>query len=177
MLGALLGFAAPFLPDLIGLGKGWLDHKQEMQMMELRLKHAAQEHMWRVEEIEIQAASRDIQSARRQRESYGVQILNAAHDAEGILSKWTFNLVFNRLRCSRLVHLHRPADCHVLHRRAVGSDQAGDHSVRLQRETGDWVATLTRPEVWTDFDQDVLLMVVAYWFSDATLRRKRAAAR
>ena len=49
--------------------------------------------------------------------------------------------------------------------------------VGAYRETGDWVATLTRPEIWTSFDQDVLLMVLAFWFSDAVLRRKRAAAR
>lgn len=176
MLGAILGFAAPFLPDLIGLGKGWLDHKQEMQMMELRLKHAAQEHMWRVEEIEIQAASRDIQSARRQRESYGVQILNAAHDAEGILSKWTFNLVFIVFAAlDWFISSVRPTVTYYV----VGLWGAIKLAIIVgaYRETGDWVATLTRPEIWTSFDQDVLLMVLAFWFSDAVLRRKRAAAR
>lgn len=176
MLAALLGFAAPLLPDLIGVGKGWLDHKKEMQMMELRFKHAAQEAEWRMQEVEIQAATADVQSARTQRQSYGVQILNAAHDAEGMLSKWVFGLVFFIFSLlDWFISSVRPTVTYYI----VALWGAIKLAIifAAQRETGDWVETLTRPEVWTTFDQDVLLMVLAFWFSDATLRRRRAGSR
>ena len=94
MTAAILGFIAPHLPDFIGMGKGWLDHKAELQMMELRLKNAEKEHEWRLQELEIESAGKDLISARKERKSYGVQILNAAHDAEGVVSRWVFNAVF-----------------------------------------------------------------------------------
>ena len=176
MLAALIGFVAPHLPSLIGLGKGWMDHKQEMQMMELRYKYAEKEAGWRMAEIETTAAATDIQSARKQRESYGVQILNAARDSEGVLSKWTFGFVF--LLFSALdwfISSVRPTVTYYV----VGLWGAIKLAIIVgaYRESGDWVETLMRPEIWTRFDEDVLVMILAFWFSDATLRRRRARAR
>lgn len=49
MLGALVGFVAPFLPDRIKLLSGWVDQEQEMQMLALRLQNASKEHEWHVQ--------------------------------------------------------------------------------------------------------------------------------
>ena len=176
MTAAILGFLAPFLPDVVGIGKGWMDHKAEMQMMELRLKNAAQEHEWRLQELEIESAGKDLRSARKQRESYGVQILNAAHDAENVVSRWVFNLVFITFAgLDWLISSVRPTVTYYI----VGLWGAIKVAliVAAYRETLDVIDALARPEVWTEFDQDVLLMILAFWFSDAVLRRRKAGSR
>ena len=94
MIAALIGFIAPLLPELIGLGKGQLDHRNEMAMLRLQLEFADKAAGHRLEETEISAAGADLRSARQQRQSYGIQMLNAADAAEGVLSRWAFNAVF-----------------------------------------------------------------------------------
>ena len=176
MTAAILGFLAPFLPDVLGIGKGWMDHKAELQMMELRLKNASQEHEWRLQEIEIESASKDLMSARKQRESYGVQILNAAHDAEHVVSRWIFSAVFLVFAgLDWFISSVRPTVTYYV----VGLWGAVKVAliVAAYRETLDVIDALTRPEIWTEFDQDVLLMILAFWFSDAVLRRRKAGSR
>ena len=102
MLGALLGFAAPFLPDVLKMVKGRIDHKQEMQMMKLRFENASAEHEWRMKEVEIQADMADLKSARKPQESYGVQLLNAAakqRPGDTVIASKSFNIAFLALQC------------------------------------------------------------------------------
>ena len=175
MLAALIGFVAPLLPDLIGLGKGQLDHRNEMAMLRLQLEFADKAEGHRLEETEIQAASADLRSARQPRQSYGVQILNAAHDAEGVLSRWVFNLCFVAFSMlDWLISSVRPFVTYGI----VGLWAAIKLAIiiNVSRQSGDWVQTLTAPDVWTQFDEDMLIMVLAYWFSASTLRRRKAAA-
>lgn len=176
MFGAIIGFVAPFLPDLIGMGKSWMDARQERQMMELRFKYAEREAEWRMEEIQLAGAYKDRAAARKQRESYGVQILNAAHDAENVVAKWCFNIVF--LLFSALdwfISSVRPTVTYYI----VGLWGAIKLAVIVTtyRETGDFVVALLAEDVWTSFDQDLLLMVLAYWFGESTRRRMRTGTR
>ena len=98
MWGALVGFVAPFLPDGIRLLRGWIDHRQELQMLRLRLEHGKTMHEWRMEEVSLQLQAADVVSARRaagaKRQSFGISLMNAAADAEGVIAKWAFNFAF-----------------------------------------------------------------------------------
>ena len=176
MFGALIGFAAPFLPELIGLGRTWMDNRQEWKMMELRLQHAEKEHGWRMDEIEIEGAYKDRASARKQRESYGVQILNAAHDAEGIVYRWTFNVIFLMFSIlDWMISTVRP----VVTYGVVGIWGAIKVAVIIgaYRETGDIVTALLAPAVWTGQDWDILGVIIGFWFGDSVKRRHAAGAR
>ena len=180
MWGAIIGFIAPFLPDFVGMAKGHLDHKHEMESIslhgEIASKAATQQAQWRAEEIEVKEAGADIRSARKQRSSYGVQMLNAAQDAQWMVGKWAFSLAF--LAFSGLdwfISTVRPAITYYV----VGLWGAIKFAIIMgaYRETGDLIEVLTRPEMWSSFDQDVLLMILAFWFSDAALRRRKMGSR
>ena len=183
MIAALLGFAAPFLPDLIGMGKGYIDHKQEKELLELRMKHADTSHDHRMDEVAETGAQRerekilaDRASARKMRPSFGVQILNAASESKGVLNKWVFSFVFFIFSAlDWFISSVRPTITYYV----VGLWGAIKVAIIVAsyRQTGDIVTTLIRPEIWTEFDQDVLMMILAFWFSDALKRRAAAGAR
>ena len=177
MTAALIGFLAPFLPDLIGLGRGWLDHRAEMQAMRLRLDHAAQEHQWRLAEIETGAQIRDLESARRPHRSYGVKLLSAAADAQesGTVWRWSFNLAFLAFAAlDWLISSVRPTVTYYLVA-LYGAVKAAKMYL-VWEITGDWSRVLTNETAWTPFDQDVLVMVLAFWFGDRLRRRDRGQA-
>ena len=175
MLAALIGFVAPLLPDLIGMGKGQLDHRNEMAMLRLQLEFADKAEAHRLEETEIQAATADLRSARTQRQSTGVQLLNSAHDMpEGLLSRWAFNFVFLLFAIlDWVISTVRPFVTYGIV--ALWAAIKIAIIVSASRQSGDWVSTLTAPEVWTQFDEDMLILVLAYWFSASTLRRRKAS--
>lgn len=72
------GVVGPLLPNVINLVKDWQDHKHELQLMELRLKFAAQEHMWKLEEINAQADIEEAKVLHTPQSSFGVQLIDAA---------------------------------------------------------------------------------------------------
>ena len=180
MLGAIVGFVAPFLPDVVKLFKQRLDHKQEMEMLELRLTHASKEHEWRMREIETAADAADLRSARKPRESYGVQLLNAAagHVGENaVIAPKTFSRAFLLFT---LTDLFSAAVRPVITYWIVGL--WGTIKMALlyslySTAGGGWqdkiVNALTAEGVWTGFDQDVLAVVIGFWFGWRT--RQRAA--
>ena len=57
------------------MGQGWVDHKQELQMMGLRHQMAKDEFTWRMEEIHAKADIAEMKSVRKPHQSYGVQLL------------------------------------------------------------------------------------------------------
>jgi hypothetical protein len=88
ILSAVFGFAAPFLPQLIGLFKGRMEHQQELDRMRLSAEIAEKEHAWRMAEVESRA---DIEEARMLHQpipSSGVALLDAAKDWG--FTKWAF---------------------------------------------------------------------------------------
>ena len=54
ILSAILGFAAPFLPELLKYFTRSQDNAHELAMMKLQLEAKAQEHLYRMEEINVQ---------------------------------------------------------------------------------------------------------------------------
>ena len=178
MLGALLGFAAPFLPDVMKMVKGRLDHKQEMQMMELRFANASAEHEWKMAELTVKADTIDIQSARKPRQSYGVQLLDAASKVEGEkINGKAFNTAFLLFTLADFVAaLTRPFMTYWI----VGFWGAVKVALLYSIFTaagGEWsealVKALTSEQSWTEFDQEVTQVVIGFWFGWRT--RQRAA--
>lgn len=171
MIAAVIGFLAPFLPDLLGMGKSWLDHRQEMQMMELRMKHAATEHEWRMEEIEVQAVAKDRSEARKPHQSYGVQLLDKAADSTGMVWKWSFNMVFLAFSfIDWMISSVRPAvtywafGLYAAVKMAILSITFNSAAKYNDTVWDAAAATLTNEAAFTTFDQDLLLLVISFWF-------------
>ncbi len=170
MIAAALGFLAPFLPDLIGMGKGWVDHKQELQMMKLRLDHAAQEHDWRMDLIHEQAALQSQIAARKPHQSYGVQILNAAQHNEGLINGWVFSIAFIMFSAlDWFISSVRPTVSYFIF--GVWGSVKLASLLFIYEQKQDLVLTLSHPLAFTDFDQELMLLIVAFWFGDRTRRR------
>lgn len=74
MFGAIVGFIAPFLPEALKLGRQHLDHKHEMQMLELQRKIAETEGATRMQATAVHAQASDLSSARRAAKAEAVNI-------------------------------------------------------------------------------------------------------
>lgn len=78
LLSAVFGFAAPFLPQVVSYFQKRQDYAQELKMFELRMSLAAQEHAWKIEEINANADIAEMQTLRQPQQSFGVQLLDAS---------------------------------------------------------------------------------------------------
>lgn len=78
ILSAVFGFAAPSLPVVFKTIQAWMDNKHELEMFRLRLQAGAQEHLWRMEEINAHADIEEARVLHQPQQSFGVQVLDAA---------------------------------------------------------------------------------------------------
>lgn len=173
MIMAALGLLAPFLPDLLGMGQSWLDHKYEKEMLTLRFGQEAKKAEWKMQEIELQAQSAEMLSARKPHQSYGVKLLEAADRAESTVWRWSFNVVFiafsfldwliSSVRpvvtywCFGLYALVKMAAVYITY---TASAKFSEGIVEALSKTALNEAT------FTTFDQDMLLLVVGFWFGN-----------
>jgi hypothetical protein len=171
MFTAILGFLAPFIPDLLGMGKGHLDHKHEMDMLKLRGDQSMNEAHWRMEEVEIRANQADISEARKPAQSFGVQLLDKASETDGVIWKWSMNCVFIAFSIlDWLISFVRPGVAFFIF------GLYGAIKIAVLYEvfdiTGSLATTLRNESAWTQFDQDILLTILFFYFGDRI--RKRA---
>ena len=93
-LTALLGFAGPWIPELLGWlkdksrkGDREADREHEWRMYKLRLEHADAEGDKRTWAEAITAGAADAASARRYQPAMGIRLLDAAKGSD-LLPKW-----------------------------------------------------------------------------------------
>ncbi|MEE8386485.1 MAG: hypothetical protein V3S01_11270 [Dehalococcoidia bacterium] len=173
MFMAIIGLLAPFLGDIIGMGKATLDHKFEKEMMIIRLNHAANEHEWRMQEVELQAQTAEFLSARRPHESYGVKLLQAADKADSKVWGWSFNLIFIAFSfLDWLISSVRPVITYWAFSLYAVVKMAVLFSTYQSVErfsTGllDAISkTALNEATWTTFDADMLMLVIGFWFGN-----------
>lgn len=78
LLASILGFAGPFIPELLKWLNRKEDNKHELAMMSLQLQYAEKAHAWKMEEITATADIAEMQALRQPQQSFGVQLLDAA---------------------------------------------------------------------------------------------------
>ena len=78
MLGAILGFLGPWVPDIIGIFRDIGDRRHEMALFELRLRHADAEADRRAWETGLTAGTSDRRSARAYQPALSIRLLDAA---------------------------------------------------------------------------------------------------
>lgn len=179
MLTALLGFAAPFLPDVMGMFKGWMDHKQELQMMEVRQKMAKDEHTWRIEEVHVKADIEEMKAVRKPHKSYGVQMLDKVAGS-GLEGSWMFKFllcvytfldfiissvrpgitywVFGLYTASKVAEINYISSAI---KSAMPELTNMDHFSQIMQNQG----------VFSTFDQEMLTLIVAFWFGQRSRSR------
>ena len=85
----LTGIVGPLLPSVLNIFQNYQDRKHELAMMEMRLKYAAQEHLWRMEELNARADIEEAKVLHKPQPSFGVQLLDASDKwADSTWGKW-----------------------------------------------------------------------------------------
>lgn len=168
MLALLLGFIAPFIPDLLGIGKAHLDYIQERAMMKLRLQGENQAASWRMEETLAKADESAFVIAHKQYESFGIKLLDAGKMANGKLPwylvpvAWAFAFVdfmnaFIRPGITMWFlgfYLATKWARVQLAITALGGGDLSDDTI--------WANALTA--VWDADDKEILNVIIGFWF-------------
>lgn len=180
---ALLGLLAPFLPDLLGVLRGHLDHKYELEMMRLRHDQARDEASWRLQEVEVRAQVQEMLAARKPHESYGVKLLEAANRSDSKVWGWSFNTLFALFGLLDLfIASVRPTITYWAFGLYVAVKAAtlyATFAMMAQHVTvvEAMVNTLMDGRAWTSFDADMLQLIVGFWFGNRIRNGGRSGAK
>ncbi len=160
LLSGLMGFLAPFIPQVIKLFQARIDYKQELEMMKLRMSYAAQEHTWRMEEVSAQADIAEMQTLRQPQQSFGVDLLDAAKDwKDSKFGKWLIAPTFGMYAILDFVSgMVRPTVTYAI----VFFYMA--YKWAVYENTQNILLT------WGDQDWAVLMMVLAFYFGNRTAK-------
>lgn len=163
ILSALLGFFGPFLPEIIKVFRQKQDNAHELAILELQSKLAEQNHLYKMQELNVSADITEMQTLRQPQQSFGVQILDAAKD----WPKPTILPVFYLFALLDFVSgLVRPAITYAVTFFYLAYKWALFEQAKLI--TGAWEkAAIT---IWTEVDFSILLLVLGFWFGSRTVK-------
>jgi len=171
MIMAIIGLLAPFLPDVLGMFRASQDHKQELEMLELRHRMAKDEFGWRIEEVNVKADIAEMRAIRKPHASYGIQLLDKAQQSDGVIWKWAINCVFLMFAVlDWAISSVRPGVTYWIFGLYAAIKTATIW--RLFEITESMTDAILNDRVWTTFDQELLMLVVSFWFG----QRLRARA-
>lgn len=165
ILSAILGFAGPFLPELLKFFNRKADNAHELAMMEMRLRAGAAEHTWRMEEINAQADIAEVQELHKPQQSFGVQVLDKAHESGW--SQWIIVPVFYLFAALDFINgIIRPGVTSLVVGGYVAYKAALYHTLTSNRFGNDWAGAVQ--QLWTPDDYALVLYCLAYYFGDRT---------
>lgn len=159
ILTAILGFAAPFLPELLKYFNRKQDNQHELEMMKLQMQRGAQEHLWRMEEINTTADIKEGELVHAPMNSFGVQLLDAAKGHK--LSGWALYPVFYLFSfLDFLSGLVRPGITYAAFGFYITVKWA-QLSIAMSSNQDFATAILG---VWAENDMSIVVLVLSYWF-------------
>lgn len=161
ILSAVFGFAAPFLPELFKFFNQREDRKHELALMQIQLQAAAQQHTYKMEEINATADIAEMQTLRTPQQSFGVQVLDAA-------SKWA-ETTWGKCLVTPIFYLFSILDFTAgMVRPAITLAMVAFYIsfkwTLFKHAGGDIVM------VWGEYDWAVLNLVLAFWFGARTAK-------
>jgi hypothetical protein len=162
LLSAIFGFAAPFLPEVFK----WINRKQdnahELAMLEMRMKMAGQEHLYRMEEINAQADIAEAKELHKPSPSFGVQILDKA---QSTLKPWAWIPVFWAFSFLDFISgLVRPSVTYLAFGFYVAYKFACYNLMFHVVEPGTLSTAQAIANLWGEQDWGVLTLVLSYYF-------------
>lgn len=157
-LGGVIG---PLLPNVLNLVRDWQDRKHELQMMEMRMKYAAQEQMWRMEELNARADIEEAKVLHTPQKSFGIDLIDAADKwSESKWGKWLITPSFLLYTILDIVNgFVRPTIAYA----AFGFYMVYKWSVFQIAQTHMMTIEAIN-STWTENDWVVLLMVLGFFF-------------
>jgi hypothetical protein len=162
ILSAVIGFAAPFLPEVLKYFRMKAEMKHEKELMQLRLQQGAAEHGWRMEEIAAQADIEEARVLHTPAPSFGVQMLDAAKDHR--LGNWAVIPAFYLFTLLDFVAgMVRPTVTYAVLAFYMAFKLSSYEAMRsVSDETFKWWEGVNA--LWTEQDWAVLTLVLSYWF-------------
>ncbi|WP_312299127.1 hypothetical protein [Stutzerimonas nitrititolerans] len=166
MISAFFGFLGPFVPKVFDLFQAKQDHKQEMELMKLRMESAASEHMWRLEEINARADIEEAIAVHRPEESYADKLITSV--GGGSLPGWVKAYVaLVGVHVDFVIRMCRPLITYALVVFYMGYKVAVFHALEAAGLTGFEALKGS----WTEFDEAMLAAVISFWFGGRVLQR------
>ena len=160
LLSAIAGFASPFLPEVFKFFQRGQDNKHELAMLEIRMKMAGQEHLYRMEEISAQADIAEARELHKPVQSFGVQILDKA---QASLPRWVWVPVFWLFSLLDLFTSSvRPGITYLFAGGYMLYKIALFRVLTSNRFENDWFGAVV--QIWVPEDYAVLSLVLAFWF-------------
>lgn len=164
ILSTILGFAGPFLPELL---KGWRASREmehQLSVMRLQAEIAERQHQWKVEEINVNADIVESEAIRKPVPSFGVQILDAAKQSQ--MSPWFWMPVFWMFSVlDWLSGMVRPTITYAV----VGFWLAFKIAILLEAQELEGWRTAFQTS-WGEDDIAVLMLVLSYWFGQRAMK-------
>lgn len=165
IISALLGFAAPFLPETLKYFSKKQDNEHELAMMDLQIKKGASEHLYKMEEINTQGDISESIEVHKPLQSFGVQLLDAAK-GHG-LSGWALYPSFY-LFCilDFLAGMVRPGITYAAFTFYVSVKWA---ELTIARANSSALSAALL-QVWTSEDRAIVILVLSYWFGNRSAK-------
>ena len=162
---ALIGFAAPFLPEVLKYFTRKQDNAQELAMFNLQIQQAASEHLYRMEEITTQGDISESIELHKPQSSFGVQLLDAAkgHGLSGWALYPTFYLFCVLDFLSGMV---RPGITYA----AFGFYVSVKWAQLTIAKVGSSTLSVALLQVWTSEDRAIVILVLSYWFGNRSAK-------
>lgn len=162
---AVLGFAAPFLPEILKYYNRKQDNLHELAMLDKQIERGNKEHLWRIDEINTQGDISEAVELHKPLASFGVQLLDAAK-GQG-LSGWALYPAFYLFCLLDFISgLVRPGITYAAFAFYVSVKWA-ELTIAKTAGTGLSVALL---QVWTSEDRSIVILVLSYWFGNRSAK-------
>lgn len=157
----LSGVVGPLLPSVVNLFKESSERKHELKMLEMRMKYAAQEHTWRMEEINAQADIEEAKVLHTPQKSFGVQLIDAADKwADTRWGRWIITPSFYLYTLLDIVNgFVRPTIAYAAFFFYMVYKWSLFEIVRSSTNVHEAITA-----TWTENDWMVLLMVLGFFF-------------
>lgn len=164
ILASILGFAGPFIPELIKLFRSKQDNAHELAMMEIQAKNAEKAYLYKVDELNLNADITEMQTIRQPQTSFGVQVLDAAKDWPKLIVVpifYLFALLDFFTGMVRPVITYSVVGFYFFYKWAL-------YDLALRNSGGEWQTAINA--TWTESDWALLLSTVAYWFGSRVVK-------
>lgn len=163
IIAALLGFAGPFLPEVLKLFRQNQDNQQELAILKIQAEMAAAGHMYKMEEINANADIVEMQTLRQPQQSFGVQVLDAA---KGWPRGWIIPVFYFFALLDFISGMVRPMVTYSMVGFYLMYKWALFDLAKL--EHGSWQTASTA--IWTETDFSILLLTLSYWFGSRVVK-------
>ncbi len=163
IIAAVFGFLAPFIPQLLGLITARMDNKQELKMLELRMKGEANLHAYKMEEIGARADIAEATLLHQPIASYGVKLLDAAKESGWPV--WMLAIPFYMFVLLDWVSgMVRPTITYAAFAFYIAYKWARFDLMSAVAKDITWAEQISN--IWDTNDFNILVLVLSYWFGN-----------